>query len=276
MGNTWNRIDLKERGKTAFKKNYWAAVIVSVILAIVTASGSSNGAANSAERQYHNDYYEEHQLSEGGLEFVSGEDYETSTTGENLRKLIVSPVAFIVGLFSLSAALLLAVLGFILHFFVGNVFEVGCRGFYIENMYSNPGIGKMLGGFKSGAYGNIVKTMFLRDLYIFLWTLLFVIPGIIKTYEYRMVPYLLAEYPDMPTEEAFRRSRDMMYGEKMNAFVLDLSFIPWILLSAFTFRIAGLFYVNPYVDAVDAELYDALAGGTAGGNTGGYDNYGYN
>ena len=62
-----------------------------------------------------------------------------------------------------------------------------------------------------------------------------------------MIPYLLAEYPEMSMEEAFSRSREMMYGEKWNAFVLDLSFIPWFLLSGLTFGIVGIFYVNPYV-----------------------------
>ena len=64
-------------------------------------------------------------------------------------------------------------------------------------------------------------------LYTFLWSLLLLIPGIVKAYEYRMVPYLLADYPELSTEEAFRISREMMNGEKMNTFILDLSFIGW-------------------------------------------------
>ena len=72
--------------------------------------------------------------------------------------------------------------------------------------------------FGSGSYLKIVGTMFLRGLYIFLWSLLLFIPGIIKSYEYRMVPYLLAECPEMGNSEAFRISKEMMYGQKMEAF----------------------------------------------------------
>ena len=70
---------------------------------------------------------------------------------------------------------------------------------------------------------------------------------------------LLAEYPDMPQEEAFRRSREMMYGNKWKAFVLDLSFIPWLFLSEVTFGLVGIFYVRPYMDATNAELYETLS-----------------
>ena len=85
----------------------------------------------------------------------------------------------------------------------------------------------ILDGFRSGHYGNIVLTMFLRDLYIVLWTLLFIVPGIVKSYEYMMVPYILAENPGMDQKEVFQISREMMNGQKWNAFVLDLSFIGW-------------------------------------------------
>ncbi|MCI5649263.1 MAG: DUF975 family protein [Fusicatenibacter sp.] len=101
----------------------------------------------------------------------------------------------------------------------------------------------------------MVLTMFLRDLYIGLWSLLLVIPGIIKSYEYRMVPYLLADCPELDRTEAFRISREMMYGQKMNAFVLDLSFIGWHLLSACTCNLVGVFFTQPYVNTTNAELF---------------------
>ena len=102
---------------------------------------------------------------------------------------------------------------------------------------------------------NIVLTLFLRNLYTVLWTFLFIVPGIIKSYEYRMIPYILAENPDMDRREAFQLSKDMMQGEKWNAFVLDLSFIGWQILSGITLGIVGIFWTNPYVYATNAELY---------------------
>ena len=91
-----------------------------------------------------------------------------------------------------------------------------------------------------------------------------IIPGVVKSYEYKMIPYLLAEYPDMSTKEVFSKSREMMNGQKMDTFILDLSFIPWSVLSAITAGIAGFFYVSPYKDATYAELYDTLAAGMPG------------
>ena len=84
------------------------------------------------------------------------------------------------------------------------------------------------------------------------------IPGIIKSYSYRMVPYIVAEQPDIDYRDAIRISREMMNGQKMNAFILDISFLPWIFLTGFTCGLAGVFYANPYILSTDAELYVVL------------------
>jgi uncharacterized membrane protein len=125
-------------------------------------------------------------------------------------------------------------------------------------MEKKDGIGDFLFAFKSGYYGNIVVTMFMMNLKIFLWSLLFIIPGIIKAYEYRMVPYILAEHPEMSYSEVLEASSRMMDGQKMNAFILDLSFIGWEILNILTMGILGVFFVDPYVRATEAELYLAL------------------
>ena len=74
-----------------------------------------------------------------------------------------------------------------------------------------------------------------------------------------MIPYLLAENPELTEEEAFRYSRQMMYEQKLETFVLDLSFIGWDLLSGITVGIVGLFYVQPYANLTNAALYDTLS-----------------
>ena len=107
-------------------------------------------------------------------------------------------------------------------------------------------------------YVNIVLTMFLRDLFTTLWSLLLVVPGIVKHYEYLMVPYIIAENPAMDYKEAFQISKQMMDGNKWDAFVLDLSFIGWTLLGVCTFGILLVFYVEPYIYLTRAELYHAL------------------
>ena len=96
--------------------------------------------------------------------------------------------------------------------------------------------------------------MFVTELFIFLWSLLLLIPGIYKTYQYYMVPYILSDNPNIPGARARSISRAMTDGEKLNIFLLELSFIGWYLLGGLCLGI-GVFFVNPYYEATKAELY---------------------
>lgn len=228
----WTRQELKFRAKQAFGRNYGCAVGVALIMMIVTGALGQGG---TGYRSYTN--YTEH-----GSAYMTGH-----------ASYIGGMMAWLLSMITLSVALC-----FILfQIFAGNVLAVGGRRFFVLNQTGHPGMGVMLDGFRSGHYGNVVLTMFLRDLYTFLWTLLFVIPGIVKYYEYLMVPYVLAENPGMNKEEAFLISKQMMNGQKMDVFILDLSFIGWKFLSGITCGLLGIFYVNPYVEATFAELYTA-------------------
>lgn len=251
---SWKRSDLKWRGKQAFKKKL-----------LVSSTGKSGAGYCDGNRRKRCGHRQCRKCGKSGLRCYnvsSGYGYQWCYL--LCQSCISFPTGSAFALLSASAMVTVALIGVLFHFFVGNVLEVGGRDFYIENLYSVPGPGKLLSVFRSGNYGNIVKTMFLRDLYLVLWTLLFIIPGVVKSYEYKMIPYLLAEYPDMSTKEVFAKSREMMNGQKMDTFILDLSFIPWSVLSAITAGIAGLFYVSPYKDATYAELYDTLAAGMPG------------
>ncbi|MGC4019125.1 MAG: DUF975 family protein [Muricomes sp.] len=223
----WTRAELKMRGKQNFKGNYWSAVAVALVMSIVTATyttSSSSGARDSLN-PYRNDGY--------FLEY-------------SLFWMIIAVIGGI-----------LAIGMMLLNVFVGNVLMVGGYRFFVLNQKENVTAGSLGYGFKSGHYGNIVLIMFLRDLFTFLWTLLLIVPGIIKHYEYLMVPYILSENPGMKKEEAFLISRKMMEGQKWNTFVLDLSFLGWRILEGLTFGILGIFYVEPYIQATIAELYTA-------------------
>jgi uncharacterized membrane protein len=103
------------------------------------------------------------------------------------------------------------------------------------------------------------KVTFLTGLFTWLWSLLLVIPGIIKALSYSMSMYILAENPDMPALEAIDRSKKMMNGHKMELFVLGLSFIGWYLLSTITFGIA-LIYAVPFMNATMANFYNSIKG----------------
>lgn len=99
---------------------------------------------------------------------------------------------------------------------------------------------------------------FFRGMMIMLWSLLFVIPGIIASYRYAMTPYILAENYDLSVMEAISESKRLMRGNKWKLFTLDISFIGWILLSNLTLGIASL-WVSPYQEASRAAFYREIS-----------------
>ena len=129
---------------------------------------------------------------------------------------------------------------------------------YFRNMTSKSGrVEDLLGAF-SGNYMHNVKVLFARDLNIFIYTLLLIIPGIIKTYEYAFVDYILKDQPDITADEALALSSRMTDGLKWDMFILDLSFILWALLavalSVFTLGLSGI-ALNVYTNQTHAQLY---------------------
>lgn len=139
------------------------------------------------------------------------------------------------------------------NFLIVYPFEVGCCRFYMNAHYEEPKYKNLICGFENN-YINVILIQFLRHLKIFLWSLLFIVPGVIKNYETFMVPYLLAENPGIDRHDAFRLSRDMMNGNKLNLFILNLSFIGWMLLATLTSGAAYIIFVGPYYDASLANM----------------------
>ncbi len=120
-------------------------------------------------------------------------------------------------------------------------------------------IGNVFDGFNY--FWGAFKVTFLTSLFTFLWTLLFIVPGIIKAYSYSMALYIYADNPDMGALDAINKSREIMNGHKMDLFVLMLSFIGWGLLSVITFGIVGI-YAIPYISATYAGFYRSLCDNT--------------
>ena len=108
-------------------------------------------------------------------------------------------------------------------------------------------------------YRTILPTGLLQLLYIFLWSLLLVIPGIIAAYAYAMVPYIQAENPEMPARQVLAASKNLMRGNKWRLFCLYFSFFGWVLLSILTLGI-GMLWVIPYQSAAEAAFYRELTG----------------
>ena len=116
-------------------------------------------------------------------------------------------------------------------------------------------IGGLFDGFND--FGRIVGTKLLQAIYTFLWTLLLVIPGIIKNYSYAMTDFILKDQPELANNAAIEKSMAMMDGNKMKLFLLDLSFIGWAILCLFTFGI-GFLFLQPYVQSAHVAFYEDL------------------
>lgn len=262
----WTRADLKEKGKSTFLRNFWLCVLVALILTIATGatSGNSNHTNSNNQNshrsvfqweQNHHDYYEDEIIQNRGV----GSNYVEAVTG-NLT-INIGPFSWIYNRIMSGLGTVLIAITFVsailISILVVNPLKVGCYRFFYENLFDKAALSEIGFVFKNG-WMNTGLTLFIRDIKIMLWTLLFIVPGIIKTYEYRMVPYLLAENPDMSREEVFRRSRLLMDGQKLNAFILDLSFIGWHFLGAITLGLVEIFWAKPYHESTNAALYGTL------------------
>ena len=267
----WTRAELKSKAKFSFKRNYWKSVLISLLLALLVGGGSSGSSISSAVSNNligdsDSSVVGDYSVDDSSL--YDDNDFYDDTYDENVKddiddlKGIAGTTA---GMMAIGIFLIVFIIVFVvimavvilLDVFIFNPLEVGCKKYYLRNLNEPAQVGNIGYAFDNN-YKNIIKTMFFRDLFTVLWTLLFIIPGIVKSYEYQMIPYLLADNPQMTKEQAFEESKRMMQGQKWKAFVLDLSFIGWNILSALTLGILGIFYVQPYMDATHAALYEAL------------------
>ena len=183
---------------------------------------------------------------------IAGQDVYTSLGGwsEALAGVILGATAFI-----LIAALIFVVAYFIL----GSVIAVGYARFNL-NLVDNqrePEIARLFGYFPQWKTAAAAKL--LRALYVFLGTLLLVIPGIIASYSYAMTDYILAEHPERTASEAIELSKRMMTGNRWRLFCLEISFSGWAILSALTLGIGELWLV-PYKQAAKAAFYREVSG----------------
>ena len=256
----WTRKELKERAKEALKRNYWKIVLVSLIGMLIGgglgSSGISGGGSDIHDMASDNvkEHFTEHENDDVDWE---GAEAVLDDIQMDIRPQDIVAVAFTVIVVLIVAAIVLAI-GIALDVLLLNPVQVGINRFMVKSLDDTARIAEVGYTFDHN-YKNGVKVMFFKDLYVVLWSLLFIVPGIYKAYQYRMVPYTLGENPDMTYQEVLQRSKDMMDGQKWDAFVLDLSFILWHMLGGITCGLAEIFYVAPYVNLTDAALYSRLS-----------------
>ena len=140
---------------------------------------------------------------------------------------------------------------------LGGPITVGMMEFYKRaDKDDNPSVENIGYGFNN--FGNAMVGFILSAIFIMLWSLLLIIPGIIKSYAYAMTFYLINKDSSLSGKEAIALSQKMMKGYKWKLFVLQLSFIGWILLDMLTFGLLGIFYVTPYMQQSFYDFYDMV------------------
>lgn len=228
----WNRQELKLAAKGSFQRNYWTSVLVAFIYSLFFGASSAITFSNTRKN-----------LDESDIDF------------SNLQLDNNESIALLLLIFGgIGLALVIA---YALKLFVFNPLNVGCNRFFIVNQFQKASAGELGFAFKNN-YGNSVVAILVQGVIIGLGYCLFIIPGVILTYSYRMVPYILADEPQLGAVQVLKKSRAMMKGNKWRSFVYDLSFIGWFILGALTCNILKLFYVDPYFQNAKAALYIAI------------------
>ena len=285
----WKRKDLKNKARKVVKKNYWTAIVVCFLLALFTSEfGTSiiliwqsddsidpnyvmkqeNIVVNNEvaqdkieEVQERNEELNEKKSSLSDIQLELLEVLKANLNNITKSQKYVLRIWDAVELFSLKETglgvgfILIALIAIVYIILLAEPLVVSSKKYFLKaREKENTKIGIMKEIFRKGNWKNVAIIMFLKDLYNLLWFLT-IIGGFIKTYEYRMIPYILADNPKIDKKEAFRLSKEMMRHNKWKTFILDLSFILWNMLSLVTFGILNILYVNPYKVATLTELY---------------------
>ena len=212
-------------------RGHWGQSILAAIVAgllsggITSSGGSSGGSAGSSSSS----------LDPEAFQYLPTEVMHVATT-----------ILGVVGI--------LVIVGFI----IGGTVQLGYSVYLLKQYHrQETSIGDLFSQFFR--FGTGFAQQFLVGLYTFLWSLLFVIPGIVKAFSYAMTPFILADDPNLTASKAITRSRELMDGHKWELFVLNLTFIGWEILGALCFGI-GLLWVTPYKNAAYAAFYRQIAG----------------
>ena len=240
----WNRVEIKERGKIAMKANYWRSVLAAFLISVL-AGGSAVMSGTRTDNDPEGMPADE-PMNDAAEAFSNIPDDQAGVAGFVLLGFLI-------------AFLVVMAVAFVLKIFVFNPLQVGCYGFFRENAKGlHPNLDVLKSGF--GNYGHTFLTLLLRDVFTFLWAMLFIIPGIIKIYSYRMVPFILRDRPDLSAREVITESRMLMDGNKWQTFLFDLSYIGWCLLGCVTLGLVNIFWTAPYRQNANALLYLKLIG----------------
>ena len=220
--------ELRAKAWNSLKGKYWLAFFVLLVMGVLGSIG--NGFVN---------------LAQSIADIINMVDPSEMDSTMELGALVVGAAASAFG-----------IAGFLVNTFVQNAATVGQANYFIKNTDSKPSFADAFSGFKVRYFRNI-GTMLLVGIKVVLWSMLLIIPGIIKTYEYAIIPYILADDPEISSKDAFKKAREMMKGNKWRLFKLNFSFAGWYILCFLTIGL-GTFFLIPYLNAASAEFYVEL------------------
>ena len=271
----------KQKAKKTLKANYWNMVAVCFLLAMLTASYTSSTifmhyhqpvpgyteAALPVNVDNNSDIVDDtiRNISSDSSKFMHSDLRSIADTAINIY--ISKQSVFLSGLKAVNTVFadtfkwtyIFIFIGFIFtflyKFLIANLLVVGEKRFYLESRnYPDTKISKIFYLFKLRCFKNAMFIMFVRSLRTALWSLTIVM-GFVKHYEYYLIPYIVAENPNISMDEAFRISKELMDGHKWNLFTVHLTFAGWKILSIFTFGLLDIVFVNPYFSLVNADYY---------------------
>lgn len=277
--------DLKRAGRANFAKHYILCVVVLLFVAVigveyvssvdvlkiavgVTDEDSVGG--NITSLSLNNSTLLDSLMSEGNHEPTRIGKLELGRSQgvlAHLANMFSSgsiTLTVIAAVFSIAKAnnllaIALIFLGLLLVFFIWMVFFNTFRSIYRRiflecRVYERVPFQRFVFLYKVKRMLKASLTLLLLDAYTILW-MFTIVGGIIKSFSYILVPYIVAENPDISPNDAITLSRKMMNGHKWERFLLQLSFIGWDILGVFTLGILNVFYVNPYKESVYCEYY---------------------
>ena len=229
----WSIRDIKKKGKSALKKNYWRSVVVAALMFLLTTVAST-------------------------LTRIRSESILQNVGFEPLHKMKPNEIMIIAGIV-IVGYMSIIVFAVLVKIIFSNALEAGGCLFFKSNVEKGAAkLAVIREGFSD--YAHVFVTLLLRDIFVVLWLCLGIFPGLIKIYSYKMVPYIVKEYPDLSETEVITLSRRMMDGNKWHAFLLDLTFLGWLFAGAVTFGVISVLWALPYYENTWAALYLELNG----------------
>ena len=289
----WNIKEIKRKGKKTLKNNLWTLLFLGLFMSLAIGrymlnnDGFSNLKTlyeyivnqNESEEnnQDHianeivnkiisqiftgnvtgiiNDYNEKHNVTKGAIYTT----FNILTKGQQQLQNTINSIMNYENKEAVRSIILIiaSMLGFLIRVFLVYPIRISESRIYLESInYKKTRIKRITYAFKNGRYLNSVKTLLLIEIKKFLWNLT-IVGGIIKNYSYKMVTYIIAENTSISAEDAIKMSEEMMNGNKLQAFKLDVSFLGWSILQYITFGILGV-YVSPYYTSTYTVLYETL------------------